>query len=40
VVGKLRLHHDGAWRFSQALSDSVSKKGLESRVEITDRLSD
>jgi hypothetical protein len=40
VVEKLRLEHDGEWRFSQALSDSVSKKCLTSRVEATDRLSD
>jgi hypothetical protein len=38
--GKLRLEHDGEWRFSQALSDSVAKKRLESRGEATDRLSD
>ena len=38
--GKVRLEHDGEWRCSQALSDSVSKKRLESRVEATDRLSD
>ena len=31
VVGKLRLEYDSSWWFSQALSDSVSKKRLESR---------
>jgi hypothetical protein len=40
VRGKLHLEHNGLWCLSQVLSESVSKKRLESRIEAADRLLD